>query len=168
MGGLAAPVVGFMVDRVGSRRLMIVGVALVSLGFILLSRVESLWAFYASVVVIAIGMSATGGPVGMVTIAHWFKRQRGRALAIMTVGAGASGVMVLVLSGLISAFGWRDALVIVAIAQLVVCIPLALSIRNRPEDLGLEPDGDARPWVEGGGDAAGEAACDRTYGSRGA
>ena len=149
VGGLAAPVVGFMVDRVGSRRLMIVGVALVSLGFILLSRVESLWAFYASVVVIAIGMSATGGPVGMVTIAHWFKRQRGRALAIMTVGAGASGVMVLVLSGLITAFGWRDALVIVAITQLVVCIPLALSIRNRPEDLGLEPDGDARPWVEG-------------------
>src|SRR5574341_35589 len=148
VGGIAAPAVGFMVDRVGSRRLMILGVALVALGFILLSRVETLWAFYGAVIVIAIGMSATGGPVGMVTIAHWFKRQRGRALAVMTVGAGASGVMVLVLAALMSAFGWRDALVIVAIAQLAICIPLAMSIRNRPEDLGLQPDGDEPPWKQ--------------------
>jgi sugar phosphate permease len=146
VGGLAAPVVGFMVDRVGSRRLMVGGVALVALGFALLSRVESLWAFYGAVIVIAIGMSATGGPVGMVAIAHWFRKRRGRALAVMTVGAGASGVMVLVLAALISAVGWRDALVIMAVVQLVVCVPLALSVRNRPEDMGLQPDGE--PFVQ--------------------
>lgn len=142
VGGLAAPVVGFMVDRVGARRLMLAGVALVALGFVLLSRVESLWAFYAAVIVIAFGMSATGGPVGMVAIAHWFRRQRGRALAVMTVGAGASGVMVLVLAALISAVGWRDALVIMAIVQLAVCLPLAMSVRNRPEEIGLTADGE--------------------------
>ena len=142
VGGIAAPVVGMMVDRVGSRRLMVTGVAIVALGFALLSQVESLWAFYGAVIVIAIGMSATGGPVGMVAIAHWFRRQRGRALATMTVGAGASGVMVLVLAGLISAFGWRSALLIMAAVQLAVCTPLALSIRNRPSDLGLRPDND--------------------------
>jgi sugar phosphate permease len=146
VGGLAAPIVGFMVDRVGSRRLMVGGVALVALGFVLLSRVESLWAFYGAVIVIAIGMSATGGPVGMVAIAHWFRKRRGRALAVMTVGAGASGVMVLVLAALISAFGWRDALVIMAVVQLVVCLPLAMSIRNRPEEMGLLADGE--PFVQ--------------------
>ena len=150
VGGLAAPVVGFMVDRVGARRLMISGVALVALGFVLLSRIDSLWSFYAAVFVIAIGMSATGGPIGMVAIAHWFRRRRGRALAVMTVGAGASGVMVLVLAGLISAFGWRDALVIMAFVQLAICIPLAMSIRNRPEEMGLEPDGEPFVPVEDG------------------
>jgi sugar phosphate permease len=145
VGGLAAPVVGFMVDRVGSRRLMVAGVVLVALGFVLLSRIESLWGFYGAVVVIAIGMSATGGPVGMVAIAHWFRRQRGRALAAMTVGAGTSGVMVLVLAGLISAVGWRDALVIMAAVQLIVCVPLAMSVRNSPEEMGLAPDGDPFP-----------------------
>ena len=154
VGGLAAPVVGFMVDRVGSRRLMVAGVALVALGFVLLSRVESLWAFYGAVIVIAIGMSATGGPVGMVAIAHWFRRQRGRALAVMTVGAGTSGVMVLVLAALISVVGWRDALVIMAAIQLVVCVPLALSVRNRPEDMGLHADGDPVATMESG-DAVG-------------
>jgi sugar phosphate permease len=144
VGGIAAPIVGFMVDRVGSRILMSVGVVIVALGFVLLSRIESLWTFYGAVIVIAIGMSACAGPVGMVAIAHWFKRRRGRALALMTVGAGTSGIMVLVLALLINQFGWRSALVIMAGLQLAVCLPLALSVRGRPEDMGLRPDGD--PW----------------------
>jgi MFS family permease len=149
VGGLAAPVVGLLVDRMGSRRLMTVGVVLVVLGFVLLSRIQSLWGFYGAVVVIAVGMSAAAGPVGMVAIAHWFRRRRGRALAMMTVGAGVSGVMVVVLSGLISAFGWRSSLVIVGMIQLAVCLPLALSIRNRPEELGMHPDGEAELRPDG-------------------
>jgi sugar phosphate permease len=145
VSGLAAPLVGFLVDRVGSRRLMMTGVTLVALGFVLLSRIETLWAFYGAVVVIAIGMSATGGPVGMVAIAHWFKKRRGRALAVMTAGAGASGVMVLVLEAMISAFGWRDALLIMGFVQLAVCFPLAMSIRNRPEEMGLNADDEPDP-----------------------
>ncbi len=141
VGGLAALGVGFLVDRLGSRRLLVIGVTIVAIGFLLLSRVESLWTFYGAVIVIAIGMSAAGGSVGMVAIAHWFRRRRGRALAYMTMGAGSSGVMVLVLAWLIALFGWRDALVVVALVQLAICIPLALSIRDRPEDLGLTLDG---------------------------
>jgi sugar phosphate permease len=150
VGGLAAPVVGFMVDRVGARRLMTMGVALVALGFLLMSRMQSLWTFYGAVVIIGIGISSAGYPVSMVAIAHWFRRQRGRAMAMMTAGAGTSGVMVLVLSGLISSFGWRSALTIMAISQLVICVPLALSVRNKPQDLGLNPDGDPDPPAEEG------------------
>ncbi len=143
VGGIAAPIVGFLVDRVGARRLMVFGVATVALGFVLLSQVQALWAFYGSVVVIAIGMSAAAGPVGIVAVAHWFRRRRGRALAFLAMGAGSSGIMAVVLAGLISAFEWRNALLIIAAVQLAVCLPLALSIRNRPEDMGLHPDGEA-------------------------
>lgn len=142
VGGLAAPLVGFLVDRLGSRRLMVIGVILVVLGFVAMSRMQSLWAFYGAVVLIAVGMSACAGPVGIVAVAHWFRRRRGRALAVLAMGTGTSGVMVVVLALLISAFGWRDALLIIAVLQLAICLPLALSIRNRPEDLGLRPDGD--------------------------
>ncbi len=141
VGGLASPVVGYLVDRIGSRRLLLVGSLLVGAGFIMLSRVESAWAFYATVMVIAVGMSATGGAVALTAAAHWFVRQRGRAMAVLTAGAGGSGVMVVVLTGLISAFGWREALLIMGLAQWSVCIPLALMVRHRPQEMGLLPDG---------------------------
>lgn len=142
VGGIAAPIVGFLVDRVGPRRLMVFGVIIVALGFFLLSRTQTLWTFYGSIVVIAIGMSAAAGPVSMVAVTYWFRRRRGRALAFLAMGTGSSGIMVIVLAWLISAFDWRTALVIIAVVQLAVCIPLALSIRDRPEDIGLHPDGD--------------------------
>jgi sugar phosphate permease len=142
IGGLASPVVGFAVDRIGPRLLMAGGVLTVAAGFALMSRVESLWGLYGAVAVIAIGMSAAAGPVGMVAVTHWFSRKRGRALATLATVTGMSGIMVLVLAGLISAFGWRDSLLIMAVVQVIVCFPLALTIRNRPADVGLRPDGD--------------------------
>src|SRR4030065_663049 len=51
VGGLASPVVGYLVDRIGARRLLLAGSALVGAGFILLSRVDSVWAFYATVMI---------------------------------------------------------------------------------------------------------------------
>lgn len=156
LGGLGAPVIGYLVDRVGPRRLLLAGVFLVGTGFILFSRIQAVWHLYAVAAIIAIGMGATGGPVAMAAVAHWFRRRRGRALALMTVGAGTSGVMVVVLASLIAAFGWRTALLIMGFAQWGLCIPMALVVRNRPEDLGLLPDGEpASPAEEQV--AAGEA-----------
>jgi sugar phosphate permease len=60
----------------------------------------------------------------------------------MTVGGGSSGVMVVVLASLIAAFDWRTALLITGFTQWAICIPLALVVRNRPQDLGLLPDGE--------------------------
>jgi len=141
VGGIAAPIVGFTVDRVGVRRLVIIGVWIVAAGIILLSQTQSLWGFYVAVTVIAMGNTLTGGATATVAIAHWFHRKRGRALGLMTLGGGMSGSMAIIFAVLISNFGWREALVIVGIAQLVVCTPLALSIRNKPEDMGLPVDG---------------------------
>ena len=152
VGGVAAPAVGFLVDRVGPRRLMVIGVAIVALGFFLLSRTQALWTFYGSVMVIAIGMSAAAGPVAVLAVAYWFRRRRGRALAFLAMGTGASGIMVVVLAWLISVFEWRNALIIIAVVQLAVCLPLALSIHNRPEDIGLHPDNES-PEADGEGKA---------------
>ena len=54
----------------------------------------------------------------------------------MTMGAGSSGIMVAVLAWLISAFDWRTTLLIIAALQL------AISVRDKPEEMGLQPDGD--------------------------
>jgi sugar phosphate permease len=142
VGGVAAPLVGVLVDRVGVRRLTAIGIVIAAIGFILLSRVESLTGFYIAIFIIAVGMSATGGANAATIIAKWFRRQRGRALGLMTFGGGMGGLAAIVFAELIQEFGWRDALVAVGIAQMVICVPLALSMRDRPEDIGLRPDGE--------------------------
>jgi sugar phosphate permease len=142
MAGLTMPVAGYLVDRVGARRVLVAGVMLIGGGFVAISRVEALWQFYISVSVVAVGLALAGPPVCAVAIAHWFVKRRGLALGIMFAGAGASGVMVLLLAFLIAVLGWRTGEMIVGIGQLVTCIPLALTVRHRPEEMGLLPDGE--------------------------
>ena len=145
VGGVAAPLVGFMVDRVGARILMIIGVFIVAAGFATLSQIETLWTFYFAVVLIAIGMSCTTGGVPNVVVTHWFRRRRGRALGLMALGGGVSGIAAVFFAWLIDQYGWRDAVLITGVLQLVLGLPFVLSIRNRPQDMGLEPDGEAQP-----------------------
>ena len=140
--GLSAPVAGYSVDRLGAPRLLVGGVLLMGGGFLFLGQIQAVWALYAAMVTVAIGMSMAGPAVCMVAIAHWFRKKRGRALALMSCGVGASGIMVVVLAALISLFGWRNAVGIIGISQIAICIPLALTVRHRPEDVGLLPDGE--------------------------
>jgi sugar phosphate permease len=141
VGGIAAPLVGVMVDRVGVRRLTTGGIVIVAIGFLLLSRIQSLTGFYVAILVIAVGMSATGGANAATVITHWFRRNRGRALGIMTFGGGLGGLSAILFAWLIDEYGWRDALTAVAVVQVLTCVPLALSMRNKPSDMGLPVDG---------------------------
>jgi MFS family permease len=78
-------------------------------------------------------------------IANWFVKKRSRAFAIYTLGAGIGGTIgVSLLSRLIVNFGWRYAAVAAGIAVLVVCLPLALTVKHKPEQCGLLPDGIAQ------------------------
>jgi len=142
MAGLAVPLAGYLVDRVGVRPLLVAGATLVGGGNLALSQVQAVWQFYISVSVIAVGMSLASLQVCQVAIAHWFVKRRGRALGILGAGEGAAGLMVLLAALLIVLFGWRTGLMIMGIGQLAICITLALTVRQRPEEVGLLPDGE--------------------------
>jgi MFS family permease len=139
--GAIAPFVGVFIDRFGPRRIMIVGCLITGAGFILLSRITSLWTFYGAVVILAIGMSLSSYLVITTAISNWFIRRRGRAMAIMTTGAGFGGTILPILMLLINYMGWRNALLCVGVATWAVGIPIALMMRRRPEEYGMVPDG---------------------------
>jgi len=165
MAGLTMPVAGYLVDRVGARRLLVAGVTLVGVGFLAMSQIQALWQFYISASIIAVGMSLGGLPVCTVAIAHWFVKRRGRALGIVSAGEGASGIMVLVTALLIAVFEWRTGLMILGIGQLAICIPLALTVRNRPDEVGLLPDGEPPALGEASAGLPPEAADGTSRGS---
>ncbi len=138
---LLAPVVGFLVDRYGPRRLALAGIITISLGFLILSLTRSLWLFYASFLLIAFGGGGCTTVVFMRVVTNWFQRKIGLALGILTSGFGASGLLVPAIVWLIDAFGWRAAVVAIGLGLLVVGVPLVFVIRDTPEEYGLYPDG---------------------------
>ncbi|MCU0531150.1 MAG: MFS transporter [Syntrophales bacterium] len=143
--GILAPIVGVLVDRFGPRRLILAGVVTIGAGFILLSLTQSLWTFYASFILLAFGAGGCTSVVTLAVVARWFRRNLGKAMGITVSGFGASGLLIPVVVWLIDSYGWRSAMIVQGVGMWALGIPLALVIRDRPEEMGLVPDGPLRP-----------------------
>lgn len=140
--GVLAPIAGLLVDRLGPRKLMLFGWSTVGLGFILMSRINSLAAFFASFTMVAVGMSFASGLVTNTAVANWFTRKRSRAMATTFIGPGASGLLAPLLALSINQVGWRETLIITGIVLWVFGLPLSLVIRHKPGQYGYLPDGE--------------------------
>jgi OFA family oxalate/formate antiporter-like MFS transporter len=142
-GGIAAPAVGYFIDRLGPRKMSLFAVTVFGLGFILLSKINSLLTFYIAFLIVSIGHSAGFYAVGAATVANWFVRKRGKAMGFVTGGVCLAGALVPVLVWLIDQYGWRQSLVIAGLGMWIIGIPLSLVFRQRPEQYGLLPDAES-------------------------
>ena len=141
-GALLGPVMGWMVDRFGARALIHVGVAMFALGFFLLSTIDTVSGFYAAVVLLALGTTFAGYFPLTVTLVHWFRRHRARALSLMGLGLAIGGLAVPAVGWMMQTYGWRAAAFASGLITLAVGIPMARLIRRDPAEMGLTPDGD--------------------------
>ncbi|MEE8472366.1 MAG: MFS transporter, partial [Dehalococcoidia bacterium] len=139
--GIAAPIVGTLTDRFGPRRLVFFGSILAGLGFILLSRVNSLSGFYFYFILLSIGTSFCFTVPGYTAVANWFDKKRGIALGLSLAAIGFSGALIPAMNWVIGLHGWRDAMVVAGVGMWVVGIPASLALRHRPEDYGYVVDG---------------------------
>lgn len=146
--GLVAPYLGRAVARGNIRRLMTVGILLLTAGFALVSQVQSLLQFYFVLgTMMALGSACIGGLVASALVANWFVRKRGMALGIATMGISLSGVvMAPAATALIEALGWRQTFLIYALVAFCLVLPaIRWLVVDDPETIGLHPDGDPEP-----------------------
>lgn len=150
IAGLVAIPVGRWVDRHGARALMTAGSLLAAAVLVAWSRVHSLAGYYAIMTGLGIVLAAVLYEPAFAVIATWFRRDRGRALTILTfMGGFASVIFVPLATQLVSRYGWRTALLDLAgVLALLTVLPHLVVLRRRPSDLGLEPDGSSH--VAGG------------------
>lgn len=142
--GLLSPFLGRALDRGSIRAWMVAGTLLLAGGFALASATTAIWqvsAVYASL--IAAGTIVAGPIAASTVVAKWFVARRGRALGIAAVGTSLGGVLLPpMIASWIEDIGWRAAYLHLAVLVPAVIVPLVwLVIRNRPEDMGLAPDG---------------------------
>lgn len=144
IGAVMAPFIGAWLDRYGVRWLMAGGALLAGMGFVLLSQVTAFWQFLLiRWLLVTTGGAFISSMVISVTIARWFVRKRGRAVAIATLGQGISKVGIpLVAAALFILLGWRHTWSVFGIMTIVLVIfPAIVFMRRSPEEMGLYPDG---------------------------
>jgi MFS family permease len=138
---LLGPVLGWAVDRFGSQGIARAGVVTFGIGFMLLSRIETLAGFYAAFVIVALGSSMFSNFIVSVAIIQWFEKRRARALSALQFGGALGGLFVFLIAWSIQAYGWRATAFCSGVIAILVGWPLARSIRSRPEELGETVDG---------------------------
>lgn len=150
-GGLLGPVEGLIIEKLGPRRMVFIGMTILGTGFILFSQIQQLWQLYAVFFIMSMG-AALGTWLPMMTVMnHWFVRKKTRAMSMVMEGFALGGVVIpLLLAWAVGGtdpavserFGWRITAFVVGFLIVSLALPLSRLVRNRPEELGLRPDGD--------------------------
>jgi MFS family permease len=142
-----SPSLGRLMDRRGPRVVMELGVVLMAAGLALATLAREPWHLYATLGVLVGGGSVCLGYTGhALFLPSWFVRRRGLAMSIAFAGVGVGSIVLLPwMQAVIGRAGWRAACWAMAVVMLVLLAPLNLLVRRRPEDLGLQPDGDPSP-----------------------
>lgn len=143
--GAAGPVVGRLLDRYGPRLLMAAGGVVAGFALMSLVAVQNFWQFTLAMGVFGIASAACMERlVPMVTVARWFVRKRGRAIALVSTGMSIGlAIFSPITQGLIDWIGWRWTWVVLGGFVWILTVPSALAfMRKTPEMMGLKPDGD--------------------------
>ena len=133
--GLSAPLIGWLLDRVEARVVMVAGAAIAGLAFLIASQANSFPVMLVAYLVLGIGIGASTLLPASMVIANWFGARRGLAMGLTFAGTSLGGtVMTIVGNQAISFGGWRAGYITLGLPMIFLVIPLVLLvIRTRPE-----------------------------------
>ena len=128
--GAGGVVSGFVSDRLGTRRVVLVGAILLGLGLVLSSYVQQVWQLYVTFgLLVGAGVSTFYVPLTVLAI-KWFEGRRGMAAAIVSAGNGLGILALAPLSRwLINEFDWRVAFMVLGNLAWVVVLPCAMLLK---------------------------------------
>jgi len=142
---LSLPIIGKLVDRFGTRKVLMPSIVLFgSLLAAIPLLTSELWHFIGLFLLIGSLGAGANALAYLRTISAWFDRRRGLALGLAMAGGGLGYALVPPLvQYLIDEYGWRAGYFALAAVVLVIALPIVfLILRETPEEMGLQPDGD--------------------------
>jgi MFS family permease len=142
LGGFAGAVLGPFIDRHGTRLLTTLSAVLAGVCLFALALVQAAWQPYVVWAVFGLAFPGLATVAPVAAISSWFVRHRTRAIVTYTFGGAMAGLILAPAMAVVSGeFGWRVVWVVMGL-MLWAIAPLAwIVVRQRPEDVGLKPDG---------------------------
>jgi MFS family permease len=141
--GFLAPFAGILINRWRPRRIMPLGILLLSIATACCAFAHELWHFYLLFgMLMPLGSAFSGWPILAPTLMNWFAKRRGLVMGLGQMGGGLSFSYSMFVAFTISKVGWRDSYLVLAIILVVLLVPLSLLFfYYHPEDKGLKPYG---------------------------
>ena len=132
VGGASSPLVGVLVDRLGPRRLLLLGSALLVLGLAASAYVGALWQVIVLYgVIMTMGANCLGLVVFVPILSRYFVARRGLAIAVVQSANGiARGISAPLVQLAISLIGWRSTYLVQAALMAALALPLARLFRG--------------------------------------
>ena len=167
-GGLFGIVEGYLADRFGARRMVMVGLLALAAAFVFFAFTQNFWWFLLAFVLLSMGQGLGGWVPLMTLMNHWFVRRRGVAMGLVMVGMGVGAITIVPAiawatdpeaarlswipeiggwpsvpgGAIVGRLGWQFTALVVAGVVFVAALVLPRLIYSRPEDRNLRPDGD--------------------------
>jgi MFS family permease len=147
--GTFSPVVGWLVDRYSPKAVLLSGVLTVALALALLSRAQSLPAYYADCLLLGIGTSAVSILPNSILIAPWFARGRASAVGLINAGIGMGGIAPLLATSQFDRRGIGGTFLFLAFWMAIPLALILLAVPRGSEPRRSEPLLAARPLGSG-------------------
>ena len=143
---VSMPVLGQIVDRLGSRRIIIPSLLILGVGLASITvTISKLWHLYLIFTLLGCITAGANSLPYLRTLSLWFDRRRGLALGIAMTGNGLGYAYVPALVQFaIDQSGWRAGYLALAAVCIFIALPVVyLVVRESPASMGLQTDGDA-------------------------
>jgi MFS family permease len=132
--GLSVVPVGWLIDRVEARIVMIAGALAVGAAFLIASQANALAPLIGAYLLVGFGIAAGTVLPASLVIANWFTARRGIAMGLANSGSTTGGMVMTLAAGFfIRHWGWRVAYLLIGLPMIAVAAPLvAIAVRSRP------------------------------------
>ena len=145
MNGISQPIVGHLFDKFNSRKVILLSLLVAGLATAGLSLTFHLY-FLIFLFSFVLSIAMSGASIGtlMPLLARWFVKRRTFALGLVAAGSSIGGMVLIIFSGyLVALFGWQVSWITLGAIVAFLAVPLGfVFLRNRPSDMGLQPDGE--------------------------
>lgn len=144
--GLTSPMIGILVNTLGVRTTLFMGGLILTAGALAMAAVTAneihYWIFFGGVS--GLGFSLGGVIPVQSVVTYWFKRRKPLAMSIVLCASGVGSIVSIpILNAIVESFdgNWRMGWYFVAFTSLISAVIALIWVRNKPADLGQEPDG---------------------------